>query len=284
MKRILITGLTSYTGSVIKERLSGNYVVERLSLRGDSWRSESFSGFDSVIHTAGLSHDSTKSSDKESLYSINSQLAFDAAMKAKNDGARQFVFMSSSIVYGKSAPIGKLKIITKNTPVNPESYYGDSKIKAEEALKKLESDDFRMCILRCPMIYGKGCKGNYPLLSKVAQTSPVFPKIHNQRSMLYAKNFSQFVKFMIDDETHGIFWPQNGEYSDTSKIVRMIAESHGKKIMLLPLCEVPLEILSHLTGLVDKAFGSLAYDMSLSEYTNDYRLYSLRSSINETES
>jgi len=192
--------------------------------------------------------------------------------------------MSSSIVYGKSAPIGKLKIITKNTPVNPESYYGDSKIKAEEALKKLESDDFRMCILRCPMIYGKGCKGNYPLLSKVAQTSPVFPKIHNQRSMLYAKNFSQFVKFMIDDETHGIFWPQNGEYSDTSKIVRMIAESHGKKIMLLPLCEVPLEILSHLTGLVDKAFGSLAYDMSLSEYTNDYRLYSLRSSINETES
>ena len=284
MKRILITGLTSYTGSVIKERLSGNYVVERLSLRGDSWRSESFSGFDSVIHTAGLSHDNTKSSDKESLYSINSQLAFDAAMKAKNDGARQFVFMSSSIVYGKSAPIGKLKIITKNTPVNPESYYGDSKIKAEEALKKLESDDFRMCILRCPMIYGKGCKGNYPLLSKVAQTSPVFPKIHNQRSMLYAKNFSQFVKFMIDDETHGIFWPQNGEYSDTSKIVRMIAESHGKKIMLLPLCEVPLEILSHLTGLVDKAFGSLAYDMSLSEYTNDYRLYSLRSSINETES
>ena len=284
MKRILITGLTSYTGSVIKERLSGNYVVERLSLRGDSWRSESFSGFDSVIHTAGLSHDSTKSSDKESLYSINSQLAFDAAMKAKNDGARQFVFMSSSIVYGKSAPIGKLKIITKNTPVNPESYYGDSKIKAEEALKKLESDDFRMCILRCPMIYGKGCKGNYPLLSKVAQTSPVFPKIHNQRSMLYAKNFSQFVKFMIDDETHGIFWPQNGEYSDTSKIVRMIAESHGKQIMLLPLCEVPLEILSHLTGLVDKAFGSLAYDMSLSEYTNDYRLYSLRSSINETES
>ena len=141
MKRILITGLHSYTGSIIREHLSSwptQYHVEKISLRGDSWKSESFGDFDTVIHTAGIAHDSTKSSDKETYYRVNSELAFDAARKAKNDGAKQFVFMSSSIVYGKSAPIGRTKLITRDTSVNPESYYGDSKVRAEDMLQSLE--------------------------------------------------------------------------------------------------------------------------------------------------
>ena len=194
--RILITGLHSYTGSIIREHLSSwptQYHVETISLRGDSWRSESFGGFDTIIHTAGIAHDSTKSSDKDDYYRINSELAFEAARKAMNDGAKQFVFMSSSIVYGKSAPIGKTKIITRDTPINPESYYGDSKVRAEDMLQSLEGENFRVCILRCPMIYGKGCKGNYRVLSKIATRLPFFPKIHNTRSMIYAKNFAEFI-------------------------------------------------------------------------------------------
>ena len=284
--RILITGLHSYTGSIIREHLSSwptQYHVETISLRGDSWRSESFGGFDTIIHTAGIAHDSTKSSDKDDYYRINSELAFEAARKAMNDGAKQFVFMSSSIVYGKSAPIGKTKIITRDTPINPESYYGDSKVRAEDMLQSLEGENFRVCILRCPMIYGKGCKGNYRVLSKIATRLPFFPKIHNTRSMIYAKNFAEFIRLMVDNRERGIFWPQNGEYSDTSEMVKMIAEAHGRKIILLPFCELPLKVLARFSGLVNKAFGSLAYDMSLSYYHKDYRLYDLRASIEETE-
>ena len=288
MKRILITGLHSYTGSTIREHLSSwpaKYHIETISLRGDSWRSESFPhSFDTVIHTAGIAHDSTKSSDKDEYYRVNSELAFEAARKAKNDGTGQFIFMSSSIVYGKSAPIGKTKIITRDTPVNPESYYGDSKVRAENMLQSLDSENFRVCILRCPMIYGKGCRGNYPVLSKLARRLPFFPRVHNTRSMLYAKNFAEFVRLVIDDRAHGIFWPQNGEYSDTSEMVKMIAEAHGRKILLLPFCELPLKVMARFSGLVNKAFGSLAYDMSLSEYHKDYRLYDLRASIEDTES
>ena len=286
MKRILITGLHSYTGGVIREYLSSwptENQVERISLRGDSWRSESFGGFDTVIHTAGIAHDSTKSSDKDEYYRINSDLAFETARKAKNDGVGQFIFMSSSIVYGKSAPIGKTKIIIRNTPVNPESYYGDSKVRAENMLQSLDSENFRVCILRCPMIYGKECRGNYPVLSKLARRLPFFPRVHNTRSMLYANNFAEFVRLVIDNRAHGIFWPQNSEYSDTSEMVKMIAEAHGKRIMLLPFCELPLKVMARFSGMVNKAFGSLAYDMNLSYYHKDYRLYDLRASIEETE-
>lgn len=286
MKRILITGANSYTGKAICEYLSswpGKYHVQTISLRGDSWRSESFRGFDSVIHTAGIAHDSTRNSDKEEYYRVNSELTFDTARKAMNDGVRQFIFMSSSIVYGKSAPIGQSKIITRDSPVNPKSYYGDSKVKAENMLATLEGENFRVCVLRCPMIYGRGCRGNYNALSKFARKLPFFPMVRNSRSMLYVKNFAEFARLVVDDCAHGIFWPQNGEYSCTSEMVRMIAESHGRKILLLPGCEIPLKVLACMSGLVNKAFGSLAYDMSLSDYGKNYRLYDLRGSIDETE-
>lgn len=286
MRKILITGANSYTGNAIAEYLSAwpeNYHVSKISLRNDSWKSENFGAFDSVIHTAGIAHDSTKSSDKESYFRVNSQLAFETAQKAMNDGVKQFIFMSSSIVYGASAAIGHEKIITHSTPVSPESYYGESKVKAEEMLSTLDGDKFCVCVLRCPMIYGKNCRGNYPVLSKIARRLPAFPKIKNVRSMLYVKNFAEFVRLMIENSERGVFWPQNGEYSNTSGIVKMIAESHGKNIALIPGCEIPLKVLAKFSGLVNKAFGSLAYDMSLSDYRENYRLYDLRRSIAESE-
>ena len=280
MSRILITGIKSYTGSEVARHISGTSAI---SLRNDTWQSEDFSPFDSVFHVAGIAHDSTKHSDKEAYYRVNTQLTFDAARKAKTDGVRQFIFMSSSIVYGQSAPIGEEKIITRDTHVNPQGYYGDSKVKAEEMLASLEDDSFRVCILRCPMIYGRGCRGNYPLLSKLARTLPVFPKVNNVRSMLYAENLAEFVRLVAENQERGIFWPQNAEYSNTSELVRMIAEVHGRRIKLVPYCELPLRGLAHVTGLVNKAFGSLAYDMSLSTYAQNYRLFTLRESIARTE-
>ena len=282
MKRILITGLNSYTGNAVSEHLSQwpeKYQVSRISLRGDSWKSESFRGFDTLIHTAGIAHDSTKGSGKEEYYSVNSSLAFEAAKKAARDGVRQFIFISSSIVYGRPD-----RIITRDTPVNPESFYGDSKVRAENLILPLEAEGLRVCILRCPMIYGRNCKGNYPVLSKLARHVPFFPKVHNQRSMLYVKNFAKFVRLIIKNDENGTFWPQNGEYSQTSELVKMIAEAHGRKIILVPFCEIPLKFLARFSSLVNKAFGSLAYDMELSEYKENYRLYTLKQSVQEAES
>lgn len=289
MKKILITGAGSYIGTSFEEYIKqwpDKYQVDTLNMIGDDWMTYKFSGYDTVYHVAGIAHSDNGKISKEKAklyYEVNTKLTIRTAMKAKKAGVKQFIFMSSAIVYGDSAPIGQKKIITKDTPVSPANCYGDSKVKAERGLKKLEDDNFKVVILRPPMIYGKGSKGNYPLMSKLAQKMPVFPYVDNCRSMLYIENLMEFVRLMIENEESGTFWPQNAEYSNTSELVRMIAAEHGKRVTLLRGCTVPLKIAGLATGLVDKAFGNLAYDQSLSIYKEDYRIAGLRRSIMLTE-
>ena len=210
-------------------------------------------------------------------------MTIETAKKAKADGVKQFIFMSSAIVYGDSAPIGKSKIVTKDTPVSPANCYGDSKVQAENGIRPLSDASFKVVILRPPMIYGKGSKGNFPLLVKLANKLPVFPRVSNQRSMLYIGNLVEFVRLMIENNEEGTFWPQNAEYSNTSELVKQIAVANGRKLLLIPCLTWLLKLMSHTTGLVNKAFGNLAYEQGMSVYKTEYRRYSLSDSIQETE-
>lgn len=290
MKKILITGANSYIGvsfeNYIKENFANQYEVDTVDMIDGSWREKSFSGYDCVYHVAGIAHsDNGKiSEEKEKLYrSVNTDLTIETAKKAKADGVKQFIFMSSAIVYGDSAPIGKEKMITKDTPTNPANCYGDSKVQAELGILPLQDESFKVCVLRPPMIYGKGSKGNFPTLEKFAKKLPIFPKVKNTRSMLYIGNLVEFVRLMVENEESGIFWPQNKEYSNTSELVKMIAAEKGKKVRLIGGFGWALKIMSHITGLVNKAFGNLSYDQSLSEYKEEYRKFSLAASVKETE-
>lgn len=289
MKKILITGANSYIGTSFEkymEQFGDEYVVDTVDMIGDSWKSKDFSGYDCVFHVAGIAHsDNGKiSKEKEKLYyAVNTDLTVETAKKAKADGVKQFIFMSSAIVYGNSGPIGKGKRITKDTPVRPANCYGDSKVQAENGLRKLEDKSFKVVILRPPMIYGKGSKGNYPLMSKMAQKLPIFPYVKNRRSMLYIENLCEFIRLMIENNEQGTFWPQNREYSNTSEMVKMIGEAHSKKVRLIRGFEWALKLLGLFTGLVDKAFGNLYYDRSLSKYKENYQVKKLRESIKETE-
>lgn len=139
MKKILITGAGSYIGTSFENYINTNfpdkYTVDMVDMIGGGWKEKDFSPYDTVFHVAGIAHsDNGKiAPEKEKLYySVNTELTSAAAEKAKSDGARQFIFMSSAIVYGNSAPIGKTKIITADTPVSPANCYGDSKVQAEK--------------------------------------------------------------------------------------------------------------------------------------------------------
>lgn len=289
MKRILITGINSYLGDRFRQYMEQfpDYATVSISMRDGSWRGEDFTGFDVVYHVAGLAHsDNGRISPEKAqkYYEINTDLTKELANKAKREGVKQFIFMSSAIVYGDSAPIGRRRRIDRSTVCTPANCYGDSKLQAELGLRRLEDKNFRVVILRPPMIYGPGCKGNYPVLSLFAQRLPVFPYVDNERSMLFVDNLMAFVKLMIDNEESGTFFPQNAEYSNTSELVRMIAEAHGKKLILVRGFTWALKFLGFFTALVDKAFGSLSYDMPMSEYPGgEYRLYSLEESIRITE-
>lgn len=290
MKKILLTGANSYIGTSFEKYIGMNYpqgyLVDTVDMIGDGWKQKDFGEYDCIFHVAGIAHsDSGKiSQEKERLYyAVNTDLTVETAKKAKADGAKQFIFMSSAIVYGNSAPIGKKKIITRDTPVSPANCYGDSKVQAENGLRQLNDETFRIVILRPPMIYGKGSKGNYPTLSKYAQKLPFFPDVKNERSMLYIENLCEFVRLMVENEENGTFWPQNAEYSNTSEMVKMIAEAHGKRIRLVKGFGWLLKILGHISGKVNKAFGNLMYEKGMSEYKSDYLIVSVRESVVRTE-
>lgn len=290
MKKILVTGANSYIGTsfenYINENFAGRYSVDTVDMIDGSWREKSFAGYDSVFHVAGIAHsDNGKISEeqKKLYYQVNTDLTIETAEKAKADGAKQFIFMSSAIVYGDSAPIGKSKVITRDTPLSPANAYGDSKVQAEKGILPLNDAYFKVVVLRPPMIYGKGSKGNYPQLSKFAQKLPFFPNVQNERSMLYIENLTEFVRLMVENEESGVFFPQNARYSGTSQIVSEIAKAHGRRIRLVKGFTWALKLMSHITGLVNKAFGNLSYDMSLSEYKENYRVLGLKDSIRKTE-
>lgn len=267
MKRILITGKDSYIGTSVKkylEQWSKKYRVDELDVQDKAWKKYDFSEYDVVFHVAGIAHVDVKKADeatKKLYYKVNCDLADEVAKVAKKAGVKQFIFMSSAIVYGDSAPIGKKKIITKDTEPSPANFYGDSKVQAEIKLSKLANEGFKIALVRPPMIYGEGCKGNYPTLRKIALKFPVFPKVENERSMMYIGNFTTFIKSVIDDERNGILLPSNPDIVSTSEIVKAIAKANNKKILILPGLTWMLRIMSHFTPFVDKAFGSMAYNV-----------------------
>lgn len=289
MKKILVTGANSYIGVSFENYLKSfgdRYLVDTLDMLDAGWREKDFSSYDVVYHVAGIAHsDEGKISEekKKLYYAVNTDLTIETAKKAKQDGVKQFIFMSSAIVYGKSAPLGKRKVVTKDTPVAPENAYSDSKVQAEKGLKELEDESFKIVILRPPMIYGKGSKGNYPTLSKFAKKLPFFPYVQNERSMLYIENLVEFVRLMIDNEEQGTFFPQNAEYTNTAEMVRAIGAVHGKKVRLIKGFTWALKFVGLFTGLVRKAFGSFVYDKQMSEYKVNYRVKTLEESIEATE-
>ena len=289
VKKILITGAGSYIGTSFEAYLKKwpeKYLVDTLDMENESWRNKDFSDYDTVYHVAGIAHSDTgKVSDerKAFYYKVNTDLTIETAKKAKAEGVKQFIFMSSAIVYGDSAAIGKEKRITRDTPVSPANFYGDSKVQAENGIIPLSDESYKVVILRPPMIYGKGSKGNYPLMAKLAKKMPVFPYVENERSMLFIGNLMEFVRLMVENEEEGIFWPQNKEYTNTALMFREIAAVHDKKIVLIKGFSWALKLMSKLTGIVNKVFGNLSYEQSISEYKEEYRLFSLSESIKETE-
>lgn len=290
MKSVLITGSNSYIGNNVKKWLDRNseaYEVDVVDLIEKSWENRDFSQYDVVYHVAGIAHaDVGKVSEeqKQRYYAVNTELAIEVAEKAKKEGVKQFIFMSSMIVYSGC----KEKFITKQTVPMPLNFYGDSKWKAEQRIRELESSEYKVVVLRPPMIYGKNSKGNYPELARLASKLPVFPVVSNRRSMLYIENLCEFVKLMIDNEESGVFFPQNREYTVTSNMVKMIADVKTHKIIMISgfgwLVRFMMKMPGKLGQMSKKAFDDMVYDLKMSEYKQNYQIVSLEESIRRTES
>lgn len=263
MRRILITGANSYIGTCFAAYMGqwqDTYQVDTVDMLGESWREKDFSSYDCLFHVAGIAHVKETSENEHLYYEVNRDLALATAQKAKESGVKQFVFLSSMSVYGLMEGA-----ITRDTPTAPTSHYGKSKLQAEEGMRKLESDTFSVTILRPPMVYGEGCKGNYQMLVKLAKALPVFPDYHNQRSMIHIDRLCAVVKEAIDNPRSGLILPQDETYVCTCQMVQQIAQSMGKKMHLTKALNPLVSIAKRFTAPGKKAFGSLYYDKTSTE-------------------
>ena len=298
-KKVLITGAGSYIGQSFiqyaKKYYPDNFEIEELDMTDAAWRDKDFSEYDVVYHVAGIAHaDVGKVSEeiKSKYYEVNTGLAVEAAEKAKREGVKTFVFMSSMIVYGDSAPYGQQKVIDETTVPKPSNFYGDSKLQADVAVRELADDTYKVIVLRPPMIYGKDSKGNYRTLAKLAKKLPVFPNVDNERSMLYIENLCEFLcQVLLLKSYHRnsvVLLPQNGEWTKTSDMVKEIAKASGKKIAELkcfaPAVWIGSKMPGKIGGLVNKAFGNNCYEYQVSEYADiRYQRAGLKDSVRKAE-
>lgn len=285
MIRVLITGAGSYIGVNVENWLNktpGLFQVDSIDTFGDNWRKADYTQYDVVYHVAGIAHVNADPKMEPLYYKVNRDLTIEVARHAKASGVKQFIFMSSMIVFHESQKLGE-EMLTLETKPQPNGFYGDSKLQAEIGLKELECDTFKICILRPPMIYGPNSKGNFLRLGWLATKTPFFPAWHNKRSMLYIDNLAECVKQLILLEKSGTYYPQNKELADTVKIVRFFAKKYNHSIWVSRIFNPFVWLGSHFLQPLNKMFASYYYDSKMSIYDFDYQIVTEEDSFESLE-
>ncbi|MBB5179379.1 UDP-glucose 4-epimerase [Planomicrobium koreense] len=273
---ILISGEKGYLANELKNYGIKNRKlnIELVSVRKGAEK-VNFLDKDVFIHTSAIVHKKEKDFLLKDFIKINKDLTVQLALKAKKAGVKKFVFISTMAVYGVSEGC-----IDKNTPLNPNTYYGISKLEAEKALKKLESNNFSISIIRPPMIYGKEAPGNFQPLRRLSKTVPIFPKVENKRSMIYIDNLCDFIFQVIKNNDKGIYHPQDYRQINTSQMVKQIGLANKKKIYLSSLLGRVIRKEICRNNMIKKVFGDLYYSTELSNYRNNtYQKISFKDAI-----
>lgn len=285
MINVLITGANSFIGTSVENWLKkwpDVYSVDVVDTMKGAWREADFTKYDVVFHVAGIAHVDPKPEMAPLYYSVNRDLTIEIAKWAKNHGVKQFIFMSSMIVYHASKSL-KGTFITKDTAPSPNDFYGDSKLQAELGLNELSSDSFKVVNLRPCMIYGSNGTGNFQRLARLAMKTPVFPAWHNKRSMLYIDNLCEFVKQTIDKSLAGTFHLQNREFADTFEIVRHYACEANHSILYSVVFNPIVWLGSFVLKPLCKMFADQCYDPQLTTYDFDYQIVSFKDSLRRIE-
>lgn len=249
--KVILTGKNSYIAVNICKYLTSNDIdAECISVR-NGIDSIDFTGVDVIVHCAAVVH--KKEADYADEYDrVNYELTKKIADKAKSQGVKHFVFMSTMAVYGITEGI-----IYRDTPLEPKTLYAKSKLRAEKYVLSLSGENFKITVIRPPMVYGKNCPGNYQRLSKIAKKIPIIPDTDNRKSFIYIENLAWFIYGIIEKGREGIFMPMDKNYISTAYMMNLISGKKCSKKLGTIVKLIPLNI-------VKKAFGSLWYGYDIS--------------------
>jgi len=228
--KILLTGANGFVGSYFQNKYSAKYNIQTFSFMQDNFNDLDLNGVDTIMHLSALVHQMGGAA-KEEYEKVNVTQTLDLAKKAKANGVKHFVFMSTVKVYGEETNVA----YSETTTCKPEDEYGKSKLKAENELRKLESDAFKVSIIRTPIVYGYRVKANIKNLISLVQKVPVLPfgNIQNRRSMIYVGNLCFFMDAIIEKCLSGVFLVADERAVSTTELIELIAQALGKRVYLI---------------------------------------------------
>lgn len=279
-KRVLIVGKTSY---IAKSMIAycGLHPLNTVQLQFDAisakngeWKKTDFSSYDTVILFSGIAH---RKAEASLYYEVNHRMAVEIAAYAKQNHVKQFILMSTIAVCGEQI------VIQDQVPVvAPVNDYGKSKKMAEDDIKAMEDENFGVAIIRAPMVYGKGCPGNFTRLVHLIDRVHLYPVYTNKRSAIYIDHLSEFLQQVTANNCRGTYVPQNAQYLSSDEIAKSM-KKQGKRICLVHGCSWLVKLGMKLSGQMRKMFGDYEYPLELSRYEGlDYQIYSIEETIQQS--
>ena len=286
MMRVLIIGKNSYIGNHIDKWLSDRgYEVKQLDVLTEDWRTYDYSGYDSIVHVAGIVH-RPNCKDWDLFRSVNAEMPVEIAKRAKAAGVKQYMFFSTMAVYGVGKSLSG-SVIDESTPLHAGGMYGKSKLKGEEGLEKLADSRFNVAIVRPPSVYGKGCRGGYISgFMSITKLLPVIPKAYGdaRQSFIYIDNLCECVYLIIKNNLSGVFCPQDDEIPNANELLRSISIGLGRHYRENRFLGMLMQMVNFIP-LVNKAYGGIQYTRSLSEMRGlDYVVVPFKEGMKRTVS
>lgn len=280
-RNILITGKTGYIGNALEKFfIAQGDRVERLSVRRQTWQEKDFSKFDVVIHLAALVHNNTPHARLTDYFKVNYELTKNLANLVKKAGVNKFIFLSTMSVYGEEGSLTSTVKINRYTKCNPTTYYGITKYKAETMLENLANNQFQVNIIRPPMVYGKNSPGNFSRLLKLSKINFIYPKISNQRSVIYIEDLVDHINQLINYDGTTLTHPQNKDYMETNQTLMLMRKFNDKKPYLLEISYFKfLNKFLNKIGIIRKVYGNLIYDKDID---SKYKFEDKRSNFEDT--
>lgn len=268
-KTLMITGASGFIGSNFIERYKDKYNIIPVDLLKIKPEEIDFRGVDTVLHLAALVHQ-MKGAPREKYFEVNTELTRKVAEEAKKQGVRHFVFYSTVKVYGYDGDLYNHNMVLNEEseckPMNDP--YGESKWEAEKILRRLEDDNFKIGIIRPPMVYGKGVKGNMESLIKLVKMLPILPFNYdkNRRSLVNIENLMYLTTLVIDKEASGVFLPLDEKNISLKEIVEGIEKAYNLKRINIPMIQPIFWLLTKMKpNIMVRLFGTLQFDNRLTK-------------------
>lgn len=264
-KAVFLTGSSGFVGQHFIKDYGNEYQIMTAKIRLENTASVNLSGVDTILHLGALVHQ-MKPVPEDAYFKSNFELTKELADKAIQAGTKHFIYLSTAHVYGEYGNLADHSTTLQETTLcTPKDAYGKSKLLAENYLLDLASENFKVSIIRPPMVYGSGVKGNLISLVKLIKIFPFLPFKYsqNKRSIIFVKNLTAFIHTVIQKKETGIFLVADERPLSIQELCISIAKALNKKVFLFRFPNFIFKLLCKIKpNIMTRLYGTLALDTS----------------------